>query len=188
MELAVKAKAMGCFVQAGTNGIALPPEYAQASAIDRYILPLESASASIHDSLRKHKGGHHGLILSRLEELGRAGKPVTLSTVITRSNLPRLGDLAGFITAYQNRFGNLHAWHLYRMLPFGRGGAESGARLDVGKAEYDSACARLRGAYPGIRIIKRPDMLNSESVGFFWIEKGVVRCRARHPEEFGMPP
>jgi MoaA/NifB/PqqE/SkfB family radical SAM enzyme len=185
MELAAKAKAMGMFVQVGTNGLDLPEVFAEAAQIDRYIIPLESVDASVHDSLRHHRGGHHTVVMDRLDALGRAGKSTTVSTVITRRNTPSLAELRRFLSGYQARFGNLHAWHLYRMLPMGRGGAVNGPRLDAGREEYDRACAEMRAQATGFRIIKRPDMLNSESVGFFWIEDGRVRCHARNPGEFG---
>jgi MoaA/NifB/PqqE/SkfB family radical SAM enzyme len=185
MALAAEAKRMGLFVQAGTNGLAMPDGYASSADIDRYIIPLESVSARIHDSLRHSARGHHSVIQARMQELGRAGKSMTLSTVITRRNLDGMRGLGESLLEYQQRYGNLHAWHLYRLLPFGRGGSVNGERLDTGKEEYDRVCAELRGAFPGLRIIKRPDMLNSESVGFFWIEGGALRCRARHPEAFG---
>ncbi len=185
MELAAIAKSMGFFVQAGTNGVDLPEGYENSSAIDRYIIPLESPSALVHNSLRRHGAGHHAIIRSRMDQLGRAGKSTTISTVVTRQNLSQLHDLSLLLSGYQSTFGNLHAWHLYRMLPFGRGGAMSGERLDVGKGEYDRISGEVRRAAAGLRIIKRPDMLNSASVGFFWMEEGKVRCRARHPEAFG---
>jgi MoaA/NifB/PqqE/SkfB family radical SAM enzyme len=185
MALAAEAKAMGLFVQAGTNGLAMPAGYAASADIDRYIIPLESVSARIHDSLRHSARGHHAVIRARMEELGKAGKATTFSTVITRRNIDGLPELGRFLMQYQQRYGNLHAWHLYRLLPFGRGGGVNGERLDVGKEEYDRACAETRSAFSGLRIIKRPDMLNSASVGFFWIEGGELRCRARHPAAFG---
>lgn len=187
LRLAEYAKTLGLFVQIGTNGISLPAGFATCPSVDRYILPLESADPAAHDKLRLHGGGHHKIILDRLETLGRAGKPVTVSTVLTRLNTDDLGNLGRFLAGYHRTYGNLHAWHLYRLLPVGRGGARHGPRLDVGREEYHAASDRVRLQEPSLRILKRPDMLRSTSVGFFWMQGGVVRSLSPYEVHFNTP-
>lgn len=175
INLARYAKSLGMMVQIGTNGISLPPGFAASRWVDRYILPLESREAEAHDILRIHGGSHHRLILERLETLGQAGKAVTLSTVVTRINIGLLSDLGRYLSEYQGAFGNLHAWHLYRFLPVGRGGATNRLRLDVSADDYHRACNQVRRQEPALHILKRPDMLRSSRVGFFWMQEGAFR-------------
>jgi hypothetical protein len=98
--------------------------------------------------------------------------------VVTRENIRDLGGLGTFLAGYQGRYANLHAWHLYRMLPVGRGGAVHGESLGIGLDEYRTACNAVRADQPGLRILKRPDMLHSATVGFFWLQGGRLRSRS----------
>lgn len=186
LELARFAKSLGMTVQIGTNGISLPPGFETCPWVDRYILPLESSQPEPHDILRHHKGGHHKIILGRLETLGRAAKAVTVSTVITRENVDSIGDLGRLLGDYHRTYGNLHAWHLYRLISAGRGGSRHGPRLDVGKEEYHRVCDQVRLQESSLRILKRPDMLHSSSVGFFWMQGKTVRSQSPYKVEF--PP
>ena len=170
MRLAREAKRRGFLVQMGTNGVALPTDYERADAVDRYVLPLDAATASAHDALRHYPGGHHRVIVERLARLRDAGKPVTVSTVVTALNHGELETLAAFLNAYVRQGGRLHAWHLYRFLPQGRGGARNAPRLRVGEATYEAACARAKAAVKGYAVFKRKDMQHSRTVDFFWHE------------------
>ncbi len=170
MRLAREAKRRGFVVQIGTNGVALPPNYEHAEAVDRYVLPLDGATASAHDALRHHPGGHHRVIVERLACLREADKSVTVSTVVTALNLGELESLAHFLNAYAREGGRLHAWHLYRFLPRGRGGARNAPRLRVGETTYEKACAHAKAAAKGYAVFKRKDMQHSRTVDFFWYE------------------
>jgi MoaA/NifB/PqqE/SkfB family radical SAM enzyme len=179
------AKSMGFHVQVGTNAIALPPDFAGCEAVDRYILPLESTEAFVHNSMRIHRENHHALIGRRLESLARAGKSVTLSTVVTAANRNGIPRLAAFLRLYHREWGNIHAWHLYRFLPMGRGGAAHGEALDLPAPEYRRACAEARIQHPPFPVYKRPDMYGSKSVGFFWYEGDSLRCHCPAGWPFG---
>lgn len=170
MRLAREAKRRGFVVQIGTNGAAPPPGYECAEAVDRYVLPLDAATAPAHDALRHYPGGHHRLIVERLARLREAGKSVTVSTVVTALNLGEMETLAHFLNAYVHEGGRLHAWHLYRFLPQGRGGARNAPHLRVGGATYDATCARAKAAARGYAVFKRKDMQHSRTVDFFWHE------------------
>jgi MoaA/NifB/PqqE/SkfB family radical SAM enzyme len=176
------AKRLGMTVQVGTNGIALTPRIMQSPVLDRFILPLESAEAKVHDRLRRARGGHHAIVLDRLEALAELGREVTLSTVITRANRSGLMELAAWIAAYRAHGGRLHAWHLYRFLARGRGGSVSGIALGTTEAEYRSVCGAVKAAYPDLPVLLRPDMTRSRTVGFYWMENGEVRCSGPHGE------
>lgn len=166
VELARRAQGLGFHVQVGTNGIHLPEGFERLDVIDRYVLPLESADPDVHDRLRPYARSHHAIVLDRLERLRSARKPVTVSTVVTRETLDGLAALGSFLEAYRVAGGLLHAWHLYRFLPVGRGGALHASELNVEEAEYHRACDSVRATHPGWRIFKRPDMYRSRTVSF----------------------
>lgn len=166
-EIARVARAMGFHVQVGTNGVSLPEGFARFQEVDRYVLPLEAADAATHDRLRRHAPSHHALVLDRLARLREAGKSVTVSTVVTSETAAGLGRLAAFLEAYAAGGGALHAWHLYRFLPVGRGGARAADRLAISEEAYRQACDALRGHAWPFRIFRRPDMYRSRTVTFY---------------------
>ncbi|MFA6241182.1 MAG: radical SAM protein [Candidatus Hydrogenedentales bacterium] len=79
VALAETAKSHGFFVQIGTNGIAMPESYPSLACFDRYVLPLDSVDASVHNALRHHGPGHHALILDRLKALLSARNRAVIS-------------------------------------------------------------------------------------------------------------
>lgn len=176
LRLAAHAKELGLFVQVGTNGIAVPPRFAQSPAVDRWVLPLESADPRAHDALRPWRdGSHHALILDRLEELRRNRTPVTVSTLVTAENIDGLDATAELLRRYRDSGGAVHAWHLYKFIPEGRGGSRNAGRFAVGELEYHAAADAMRAAWPELNILKRPDMFRARQVDFFWAERGIIR-------------
>jgi len=185
LRLACAAKARGFQVQIGTNGVALPEGYEHLDYVDRYVLPLESMDPATHNRMRIFGAGHHALILERMDRLRLAGKSVTVSTVVTAENIGHLPELGVFLADYRLAGARLHAWHLYRFLPEGRGGGPNGARLYVSEDDYDAACAEVRAMDFGITVYKRRDMRHSKAVDFFWYQGETLRigsevwgCRA----------
>ena len=175
-ELAVAASAQGFEVQVGTNGTVLPADFATLPGVDRYVLPLESAQPKTHNHVRHMRGvSHHALIVERLMDLRAAGREVTVSTVVTAENLTELPELGDWLGTYVREGGRLHAWHLYRFIAVGRGGASTMARFDVSEAEYHVAAEAEKARHPGMTIYKRPDMYHSRDVDFFWRAGGHVR-------------
>ena len=172
------AKARGFLVQLGTNGRLLPPGYTGYDDVDRYVLPLDGATAETHDRLRPSGGrageSHHRLILRRLEELRAAGREATVSTVVNALNVREIGGIAARLNHHVENGGRLHAWHLYRFLPVGRGGARHAAELALSGASYGAAVALARAAAPDLTLYKRPDMRHSRTVDFFWNRGGAV--------------
>jgi MoaA/NifB/PqqE/SkfB family radical SAM enzyme len=174
-DLARLAKGLGFTVQLCTNGVRLPEDLAGLGAVDRFILPLESADPAVHDALRRHPGGHHALVWRRLEALREAGREITLSTVVTRENLEGLGALGAQLRRFQSRGARIHAWHLYRFLPIGRGGARHGARLNTGTEAYRAAVEALRREDLGFTVFRRSDMVHASTVAYVWAEGGALR-------------
>jgi len=169
------ARGLGFLVQVCTNGVSLPPGFGGIDSIDRYLLPLESMDAGRHDALRRHRGGHQRLVLERIAALAGSGRELTVSTVVTRENVDDLARIATYLQRAAASGVALHAWHLYRFLPVGRGGSLHADRLDVRRAEYLRACAAIRTRDLGFRVYRRDDMLRSGSVEFFWYERGRMR-------------
>lgn len=176
-----EAKSRGFLVQLGTNGRLLGRGFARFSAVDRYVLPLDGASEECHNRMRigapTDRGGagsHHALIWRRLGQLRRAGREVTVSTVLTAENAEEVSGIGAQLEDYAAAGGRLHAWHLYRFLPVGRGGGMSAERLALAHGAYEAAVALARRTAPDLRIYKRPDMRHSASVDFFWHRDGEI--------------
>jgi MoaA/NifB/PqqE/SkfB family radical SAM enzyme len=175
VALAARAKDAGFLVQVGTNGVAMPPDFDHTPSIDRYVLPLESIDENVHNAMRLHEDGHHGLVLDRLLRLKRAGKPVTVSTLVTAQNATGLPDIAHFLEEHRDGDGLVHAWHLYKFIPEGRGGAANAERFAISDEEYRRACREVKQLDLEFPIYRRPDMYHSRSVDFFWYRDGALQ-------------
>jgi len=175
LRLSRLASGLGFVVQICTNGTSMPAGFERIECVDRYILPLESMDPGLHDGLRIHPAGHHALVRGRIERLVGSERSLTVSTVVTSSNLERLAEVGEFLEGARSRGIRVHAWHLYRFLPVGRGGARHAARLAVSREGYHKSCSALQGGRFGFPVYRRPDMLRSRSVEYFWIEGGRLR-------------
>lgn len=175
-KLACLACDMGFQVQVCTNGVNMPAGYERIEAIHRYILPLEAMDPGLHDSLRiRASGGHHSIVMERIQALARAGREITLSTVVTSKNIGELQAIVEWL-AWQTLVGlKVHAWHLYRFLPVGRGGAPHSQELAVDREEYMRACDAMKSAGLPFHVLRRDDMTRASTVEFCWFEKGRLR-------------
>jgi MoaA/NifB/PqqE/SkfB family radical SAM enzyme len=189
--LAAHAKAQGLLVQVGTNGIALPEGFEHAAAVDRYVLPLDAADAATHNQLRRYKRQHFEIIMDRLEKLRSAGKGVTVSTVVNAQTALGLPRLARFLHEYCDNGGQVHAWHLYKFLPLGRGGAKHDDELHISDLGYTEACDHVKSLELPFVIYRRKDMFHSRSVDFYWYERGELRVGSQvwgeRPAAVGVP-
>lgn len=174
VQLSREAKALNLTVQVGTNGIALPEDFAHIDSIDRYVLPLDAARAEFHDRLRVYPYSHHRLIMDRLQTLKQAGKSVTLSTIFTRENVDDIPCLLEYIRQFSADRNIIHAWHLYKFLPRGREGLRHAAELLITDEEYQSLTQEIIDAGLPFRIYRRTDMYHTQTVGFFWYRDGGV--------------
>mgnify|MGYP000953692402 FL=1 len=171
------AKSEGFLVQVGTNGIKMPDGAAYPDCVDRYVLPLDGTTRTEHNRVRHfpHQiGGHFQIIMNRLAQLKEAERSVTVSTVVTRHTVANLHTLGAFLADYVQTGGILHAWHLYRFLPAGRGGAKSAEELSISSAEFEDATTAVKDQNYPFTIFKRRDMRHSAHVDFFWRQKGTV--------------
>ncbi|MCC6154003.1 MAG: radical SAM protein [Candidatus Hydrogenedentes bacterium] len=176
LRLAAWARSQGFFVQAGTNGIAMPETRGQIDHIDRYVLPLDAADPTIHNQSRRYGPGHHELVLTRLAALRAIGKSVTISTVVTGRNVAQLPALGALLSQYAQDGGQLHAWHLYKFLPEGRGGRTHAQELQIDDPAYDAACTQAKQHCTTFQVFKRRDMRHSKSVDFYWHHRGRMRA------------
>ncbi|MDO8519163.1 MAG: hypothetical protein Q7T11_03250, partial [Deltaproteobacteria bacterium] len=140
--------------------------------IDRYVLPLDSSDKTENDFLRAHSRSHFDVIQNRLETLKSAGKTVTLSTTITAANAFSLPGIARFLKGYVRSGGKVHAWHLYRFIPEGRGGRVNASRLGLSEFTYTQACKAATSLFLPFPVYRRKNMYRSSSVDFFWRLKG----------------
>lgn len=165
VRLAQEAKARGFLVQVGTNALSLPDHWESLPWFDRWVLPIESVEACSHDRMRLTRGSHHEVIRARLDTLGRAARSVTLSTVVTATNADGLDALADWIRDYHTRWGNVHAWHLYRFIPHGYG-IRHAAELSLPGADYDAIVERIKSRGFAFQVYRRSDMSRSRTVEF----------------------
>ena len=145
-DLARAAKQRGLVVQVNTNGIRLPedlvpetgrPRFLSWPDVDRFVFPMDGATPERHDELRVVKGrrpeGHFGLVQRRVAECTAADQAITLGTVLTSRNVDEVPRLVDWMQERVAQGTRVHAWHLYRFVPVGRGGAT--AELDGGTGE-----------------------------------------------------
>jgi len=177
IRLAQHAKSLGLITQLNTNGVAWTEELLNNHAIDRVILPLDGAIPATHDWLRKPRGGHFELVQSRLKDIQAAGKEATIGTVICANNMDEIPQLARGLDSLVESGLKIHAWHLYRFRPVGRGGAVQGreAELGLSEAEFKWLCKPLQATDRSFRIYRRPDMTSSREVDFLWFDKGALQ-------------
>ena len=176
-RICARAAELGFLVQVCTNGVALPWGFERMEGVDRFILPLEAADAEIHQSLRRSSRRHLPVVLDRVRTLTAAGREMTFSTVVTSQNRDQLRPVGRMIQSFQEAGARIHAWHLYRFLPVGRGGTGDPAGLSIGEDEFLRAAERARRPSLGFPVYRRDNMLASTSVEFFWFERidGEVR-------------
>jgi len=182
-HLAAAAKERGFLVQVNTNAIRLPEtpgaSYLDWTGVDRFIFPLDGASAHEHDALRivlgREPGGHFELIERRVAECAAAGQELTFGTVLTSPNATQIDGLIDVLRARLAAGARIHAWHLYRFQAVGRGGVGAERELSLDSASYLAACRRAKAAQLPFPVYQRDDMLRSTTVEFFWREGGKLQ-------------
>lgn len=185
-DLARAARERGLVVQVNTNGIRLPeepdaathlPRYLTWPDVDRFVFPMDGASPERHDELRLIKGrrpeGHFTLVQRRVVECTAAGQALTIGTVLTSRNVDQVPALIDWMGERVSRGTRIHAWHLYRFVPVGRGGAT--AELDLDPEPYAAACDAAKAAGLPFPVWRRSDMTRPSTVEFLWYEKGELK-------------
>jgi len=182
-DLAAAAKALGFLVQVNTNALRLPEtpgaSYLDWAGVDRFILPLDGAGAAEHDRLRivlgRTPGGHFERIERRVRECTAAVRELTFGTVLTADNVAQIDGLIERLRARAAAGARIHAWHLYRFQPVGRGGVGAAGALTLDTPTYLAACRRAKAAELPFWVYQRDDMLRPTSVEFFWYEKSQLK-------------
>lgn len=166
--LAGEAKRVGLLTQVGTNLQRLPVDAPGWKEVDRWVLPLESADAAVHDALRPAQGSHHALVLRSLDAFQAARAKVTVSSVAHDGSAASLDGVARLLEQRRRSGLDLHAWHLYRFQAMGRGGRRNAGRFYLDDAQWRSISQGLKSKYPELPILLRPDLFHSKQVAFFW--------------------
>ncbi len=169
------AKSMRLHTQVGTNGVGLNPDVIQNLNADRYVLPMDSINPQIHNYLRGGFRKHYDIIKKRLRYLTEIGVPFTISTVVCRINLDMLNEITAFLLHLWEKGARIHAWHLYRFLPMGRGGLKNASMLHITKDEYFEKTEEIKQRGMPFLVYRRPNMQLSKEVDFFWAEAGEVK-------------
>lgn len=177
-QLARRVRERGMLAQVGTNGTLPPAEDAALHEFDRWILPLESVEGHIHDSLRPFEGGHLHKVIVLMERLRKQGLELTISTLVTHENFDSVFEVGAFLSWYKRKGGRLHAWHLYRFLPVGRGGSLNHSRFATVPGVFEALGDLVKRRFGSLRIYLRPDMYHSKDTSFYWWQGGQVRSLA----------
>jgi MoaA/NifB/PqqE/SkfB family radical SAM enzyme len=174
------AKSLGLATQVGTNGICFPASLARWDFVDRWVIPLDGASPGAHNRMRAYRERHWQIATGVLGKLRAAGRSATVSTVVTRVNRDEIVGIGEYLRALQDpERPFLHAWHLYKFLPFGRGGEAHRDELLLADAEYERIFSEARQLALPFRVFKRENMLLSKTVEFYWLEGGRLRAQSR---------
>ncbi|MGZ4918524.1 MAG: radical SAM protein [Halobacteriota archaeon] len=121
-----------------TNGLLIDEKRAQrlkACGLNVVSISVDYADACAHDTVRGIKGAHDSALKAvRIAEA--AGMSVQINTTVTKANigtLPAIRDMA-----YSS---GAHAWHVFFLVPTGRGNVADLASLD----DYYAALTWLEG-------------------------------------------
>jgi hypothetical protein len=87
--------------------------------------------------------------------------------------------IAEFLLKLQEPKPFIHAWHLYRFLPFGRGGAKNQKSLLLDDEVYERIVSQTKARNLPFKVFKRKDMLLSQTVEFFWVENNQLLSQSR---------
>ncbi|MDF1836978.1 MAG: hypothetical protein P1V35_03840, partial [Planctomycetota bacterium] len=178
-DLGLFAQGLGFVVQVNTNGIRLGEGFESWPGIDRFIFPMDGASAARHDSLRvvlgPEPGGHFDVVQDRVDACIRAGRGFTVGTVLTSKNQGELDGLISWIRGKVDQGARIHAWHLYRFQAVGRGGTGAGQELALDSSAFRAACARAKAAGLPFPVWRRDDMIRSSTVEYFWFQGGSLK-------------
>ena len=174
------AKGLGLITQIGTNAVKMPQNLEPWSFVDRWVIPIDGASRDVHNDLRQFRDRHWDIVTHALELLQIAGKSTTVSTVLTVVNRHEILEIGEYLRQLQTRAKKpfIHAWHLYRFLPFGRGGRVNRQHLEIPQSEYETLVRQVRELNLPFKVFKRENMQMSKTVEFYWVENGKLMAQS----------
>jgi MoaA/NifB/PqqE/SkfB family radical SAM enzyme len=158
-DLAQRAKSSGLNVHIDTHGKSLIASNVNkrlvTDTIDLLGLPLDGPNADVHDSMRDAPG-HFDIVINRLRWLKKIGARFKVNTVVTRSNIELLAQLAVLIHELSP-----WRWSVYQYMPLGPG-AEVSATHSVDVLEFQTAVASI-GKQLGTLGEQMLEVANNES-------------------------
>ncbi len=169
------AKSIGFYTQVGTNGVGLTQTVIDQLDADRYVLPVDSIHPMIHNYLRSGFRNHYDIIQKRLRNLVEKSISFTISTVVCRVNAEELNGMASYLFHLWEQGAKIHAWHLYRFLPFGRNGRKNIDMLNISYKDYIEKTEHIKQRDLPFFVYRRPNMQLSKEVDFFWLEDGGLK-------------
>ncbi len=161
-----QAKKRGFHVQVGTNALELPQGFEFERSVDRWVLPLESMRAELHNQMRPCSTNHFEIIMDVLKRLQEAGRSVTISTLLTQINQNELDAISEFLIRYNQIKQNIHAWHIYQFLPLGRGGKKNKDQLILTETEFNQKFNSIKKKPYCFSVYRRLNMYQSKQVQF----------------------
>ncbi len=174
------ASELGLRTQVGTNAIKFPADFDQWDFVDRWVIPVDGVTSEVHNKLRSFQNRHLQIVTKTLSQLKDAGRSVTISTVITKNNQQEVMKIGEYLrTLQEGEKKIIHAWHLYKFLPFGRGGKLHQAELEISDELYEQIVREVRQQKLPFQVFKRKDMLLSKTVEFYWIEQGKLMLQSK---------
>jgi AdoMet-dependent heme synthase len=114
------------------NGTLLDEEKARAlkdKGIQRVSMSLDGKDDESHDSFRGVKGSFDS-VMKAAEILRSVGLPFQINTTVTRLNVEDLGAIYALVRSI-----GAVAWHIFLLVPVGRGEGLKGKELDTKKYE-----------------------------------------------------
>lgn len=175
LGLATLVRQQGMLAQVGTNGSLIPEGAAVLEGFDRWILPIESLHDLTHNAMRRLPAGHLEKVMQVMDRLRRAGSTVTISSLVTQENFDRLLEIGAYLQWYQRNDGKVHAWHLYRFQPVGRGGESHADQFSTAPGVFGSLGASIKEKYGDLKVYLRPDMYHSRQTSFYWWEASAMK-------------
>lgn len=179
-KIIMYAKELGLKTQLGTNTIKLPENLQEWAFVDRWVIPLDGVSEKTHNTLRPYQGRHLQIVTEALQKLKAAGHSVTVSTVVTQVNQQEVNQVGEHLRGLQDSAQKfIHAWHIFKFLPFGRGGKLHQSELEVSNTDYENIIIKAREQKLPFKVFKRKDMLLSKTVEFYWVENQKIMLQSK---------
>jgi AdoMet-dependent heme synthase len=141
-ELAKHGTSLGLRMTLATNGSLVTDATAEKiwqSGIARVSVSLDAVTPDVHDTFRGMPGSFD-MALKAIERLNAKGVPVQVNTTVAAVNISQMDHFPGFI----RKIGAI-AWHVFFLVPTGRGEGVAPARIREYKDMLDAFHTTSKG-------------------------------------------